>query len=139
MERDNSLVLPLENGQKESAAGDGAATVYASLAPAVGQIYIVDWACMIHDNVAVKAVAWYWYNGVTRTSMFAVAGVASTTYTQLYGQVAGGLGIQSGGHPLICNPTSYLQAGCVAAEVGKKVYINYLVRMIRGVEPWSNA
>jgi hypothetical protein len=51
---------------------------------------------------------------------------------QLYGN------IYTGGKPLVCSYASYLQAGIAAATVGKKVAINYVVRKVCGVEPWTN-
>lgn len=138
MERAIDLVLPLKNGQVESAAGDGAATVYASLRPPLGEVWLVDWAMLLHDNAAAKVCAWYWYDGSTRTTLFMAGSIASTVYVQVSGIMTTVLGCFPT-MPIQVNYASYLQAGCVAAEAGKKVYINYMVRRICGVEPWTNS
>lgn len=138
MERSLNVVFPVKNGTESSAAGDGAATVYASLQPPVGQLYIVDFASMWHDdNGAARAMYWYWYDGSTRTAMWATpAAIANGLYYALYRHDAGA---PSGGLPYVCSYSSFLQAACVAAGAGKKAYLQYRVRVVHGVEPWTDS
>lgn len=129
----------LKHGQASSAAGDGAATVYASLRPDEGEIYIVHLAVMMHDDdAASRIMAWYWYDGSTRTAMWStVSAIAQATYVSLFGanQIAAGtLSYLGAGGPLLCTRNSYLQAGCVAPAAPHKAYLNYLVRKIRTTE-----
>lgn len=133
MERSINLVLPRGNGQNASAAGDGASTVYAELRPAVGNLYIVDFAGLIHDDDAASRIcAWLWYDGVTYTPLHAYAAFPLNTYQYLYEDL-------KLPHPLVCSYTSYLVASCVAPQAPHKVYLNYVVRKLHGVEPWLDA
>ena len=132
MERNLDLVFPVKNMQLASAGAGG--NEYIGLTPASGELWIVDFACMLHDdNAAARVLSWNWYDGATNTVLYGTpAAVALSIYVQLYGNVF------TGGKPLVCSASRYLRAGVVAAGAGKKVYLNAIVRKIRGVEPWSD-
>lgn len=138
MERSINLCYPVEFGTKSSSAGDGAATVYATLQPPVGQLYLVDYAAMWHDdNGGNRVMYWYIYDGSTRTALWATpTAIANGLYYPLYRSDAG---CPNGGHPFLLSYSHYLQAACVAAAAGKKAYMQYVVRVIHGVEPWTNS
>lgn len=130
----------IANGQNASAAGDGAATVYASLQPNEGELWIVQLAVMMHDDdAASRIMAWYWYDGSTRTALFStVDAIAQATYVPLCGTrqfaAANISGLSSCGSPIVCDHNNYLQAGCVAPAAPHKAYLNYVVRKIRLAE-----
>jgi hypothetical protein len=131
-ERNLDLVLPVAHAQLLSAGAGG--NEYVDLRPPVGELWIVDTANMLHDDdAAARTILWQWYDGATGVVLWqSAAPILYMVYTQLYGNV------ESGGKPFYLSNASWIRAGALALVAGHKIVINYVVRRVLGVEPWTN-
>ena len=126
----------------KSVAGVAAATS-VDLAPAEGEQWVIAWAQGLHDdNGGARVCGFQIHDGTTSINLGPGVSIANGICIPLYQTNPDGVAGKSGMEwtlPLVLNSVCHLTLAGVAIGAGKKLYINALVYVYRGIGPWSNA
>lgn len=126
----------------KSVAGAAAGTS-VDLQPSAGEQWVVAWAQGLHDdNGAARVIGFQLHDGTTSVNVGTGVSVANGVCIPFYQTNPDGVAGKAGNDwklPLVLNEAMHLTLAGVAIGAGKKLYINALVYVYRGIGPWSNA
>lgn len=125
----------------KTVAGAAAATT-VDLQPAEGEQWVVAWAQGLHDdNGGARTLGFSIHDGTNALNIGPGVAIANGVCIPLYQTNPDGVAGKAGQEwqlPLVLNSVCHLTLIGVAIGAGKKLYINALVYVYRGIGPWSN-
>jgi len=120
-------------------AGIAAATS-VDLQPPEGEQWVIAWAQGLHDdNGAARVCGFQIHDGITSVNQGPGVSIANGVTIPLYHTNPDGIAGKSGSDwvlPLVLNARMHLTLVGVAIGAGKKLYINALVYVFKGIGTW---